>query len=99
MNKTKVSVGEYSMVLTEDILAKMVLLKECEYMVEDLEKIIKRFIELFQGQFDFGDILPADECMRFISTLHEAKKDYTFLSGLEVEKHPNGVLSEATSLL
>lgn len=81
-----ITVSGYSIELDESILAKLMLLTECSYMREDLERIISKFIELYQGEYDFGDIIPAEECMRYISTLHEVKKDYHFLTGLKVKK-------------
>lgn len=85
-NKMKIDLGTYSMEIDESILSRLAVLKECEYMVDDLTAIIERIIELFQGQYDFGDIISAQDSMVFINTLHAAKKDYAFLATLNIEK-------------
>ena len=84
--KTKVAMGAYTISLSEDVLQRFEQLKDSTYMIEDLNRIIDRIIELYQGDYDFGDIIPAEDCMRMINTLHEAKKDYTFLTALNVDK-------------
>ena len=84
--KTKVAMGSYTISLSEDILQRFEQLKDSTYMIEDLNRIIDRIVELYQGDYDFGDIIPAEDCMRMINTLHEAKKDYTVLTALNVEK-------------
>lgn len=85
---TKVGVGNYTIGLSEDILKRMLMLSECTYMEEDLNRIIERIIELYEGDFDFGDIIPAEDAMRMIATLHEVRKDYRFLTSLSVAETP-----------
>ena len=82
----KVEIGQYNIVLTEEILARLQVLAECDYMAEDLEKVVSKVIELYQGAYDFGDIISAEDSMHIISTLHEAKKDYRFITSLNVKK-------------
>lgn len=86
----KVGIGQYNIVLTEEILARLQVLAECDYMADDLEKVVSKVIELYQGTYEFGDIISAEDSMRIISTLHEAKKDYRFITSLVVIKKSEG---------
>lgn len=86
-NKMKIGVGAYTIGLNEDIMQRLSNMSECEYMIEDLEKIISKIIDLWQGIYEFGELISAEESMMMINTLHEAKKDYRFLTSLEITKN------------
>ena len=92
---TKIGVGCYSIELNEAIMRRMEMMKDCGYMIDDLQKIITKIVELYQGEWDFGEIISAEDSMRMIATLHEAKKDYAFLTSLNVQK--DTVLASAIS--
>ena len=82
----KIGVGAYTIGLNDEIMQKLSNMSECEYMIEDLEKIISKIIDLWQGIYEFGELISAEESMRMINTLHEAKKDYAFLTSLNISK-------------
>ena len=69
------------------------MLEECSYMEEDLQRVIDKIIELYEGEYNFGEIISAEESMNMIVTLYEAKKDYQFLTQLKIEKN-DAFLSE-----
>ena len=95
-NNMKVGVGEYSIILNEEIMHRLSMLKDCGYMINDISKVIDAVIEIYNSSETYGEIIPAIDGMALISTLHEAQKDYAFLSSLVVEKQPLSVLVESS---
>ena len=82
--------------IDEEIIEKFEQLSDCGYMQEDISKIINAVIEVYNGSEAFGDIIPAEDCMRMISTLREAQKDYAFFAKLKVDKKFKSVLDSAS---
>lgn len=82
---TKIGVGSYSIMLNDEILKRFEWLSECGYMVEELQKVIDKIIEIYDGEFDGGKEISAEDCMQMISILKDAKRDYRFLSTLSIE--------------
>ena len=85
-NDIKVSVGRMSIVLNEDILKRIKLLQECYYMQDELNRINKKIIDLYNDNLAGcgGDISP-EEAMQMVSILKDAMEDYAFLTGLDVK--------------
>ena len=84
--KTKVVVGIHTIELSESILHRLSLLKDCGYMMDEMDKAISFIIEIYQGNMDYGENISAEDAMAMIIVLNEVKKDYAFLSTLKVEK-------------
>ena len=85
-NMTKVGVGGHTIELSESILHRLDMLKDCGYMKDEIDKVISFIIEMYQGIADFGENVSAEDGMAMITLLNEVKKDYAFLSTLKVEK-------------
>lgn len=86
-NKMNIGIGRYKLEMTEETLLRLKMLEECSYMEEDLQRVIDKIIELYEGEYNFGEIISAEESMKMIVTLYEAKKDYQFLTQLKIEKN------------
>ena len=84
-NKMTVGIGSYRMELTEAELKRLLLLKNSEYMTDDLKGILGLLVEHYQNDLGCKDGLKADKCMEMVTTLHDAMKDYEFLASLKVE--------------
>lgn len=95
MSDIKVGVGNYSIILNEDIMHRLDILKDCQYMKDDLNKVIDTIIELYNEMEGIADLNDIKKCMQMISTLHEAQKDYAFLSSLIIENELQDVFGEA----
>ncbi|MBQ6227709.1 MAG: hypothetical protein IJK08_03980 [Prevotella sp.] len=79
--------GRYEMSVTEDVLQRLELLCDSDYMEGYLDEIITRIVDIYEGQDTPGDILTSDDAMHIISTLHAARKDYRFLCSMNVRLH------------
>lgn len=91
MSKTNerltVGTGNFSMVIDEDVLAKMMLLKECSYMQEQIDEVIGKIIHIYQESSFEGDFLKSDEAMKILSLLHDIKRDYKFLTSIDIRQN------------
>lgn len=94
MSKTNerltVGTGNFSMVIDEDVLAKMKLLTECDYMQEQIDEVIGKVIHIYQESAFEGDFLKPDEAMKILSLLHDIKLDYKFLTTLDIRQNGCG---------
>lgn len=84
-NNMKVGVGACSIILSEDILTRLQQVSNCDYMNEEIGKIINALIDVYNGYEVYGDIIPAERCMTMISLLRDVQKDYAFLCTLDIE--------------
>lgn len=82
--QTTLRIGNYGMAVDADVLQRLELLCDSDYMAGYLDGIIARVIDIYDSQDTPGDIITADEAMHIISTLHAARKDYRFLCSIDV---------------
>ena len=85
-----VGTGNFSMVIDEDVLSKMMLLKECSYMQEQIDEVIGKIINIYQESSFEGDFLKSDEAMKILSLLHDIKRDYKFLTSVDIRQNETG---------
>ena len=84
-----IGVGKYSIGLNESIMQRLQLLSECGYMIEQLDMVVGAIVDIFQESDFEGQFLSAEQSMKIISLINDVKKDYKFLTTLDVKT--NGV--------
>ena len=63
--------GRYEMSVTEDVLQRLELLCDSDYMEGYLDEIITRIVDIYEGQDTPGDILTSDDA-NLISGINES---------------------------
>ena len=86
-NTTKVGVAGHVIELNQEILHKLCLLQECDYMAEELDKVIGFIVEQYQESTVGRANVNAEEAMRMVALLTDMKRDYAFLSSIKVEEN------------
>ena len=80
-----IGVGKYSIGLNESIMQRLQLLSECGYMIEQLDMVVGAIVDIFQESDFEGQFLSAEQSMKIISLINDVKKDYKFLTTLDVK--------------
>ena len=80
-----IGVGKYSIGLNENIMQRLQLLSECGYMIEQLDMVVGVIVDIFQESDFEGQFLSAEQSMKIISLINDVKKDYKFLTTLDVK--------------
>lgn len=84
-NITKISVGAYTIELSEEILNRLFMLKQCDYMPQELDEMADGTIEMYNdGVAGCTKAMSAEDAMSRISLLRDAKNDYQFLCSLPI---------------
>ena len=89
---TMIGVGAYKIGLNEEILKKLLILSECEYMQELLEELCRKIVDDYNDSEEILDRANPKQSMEAISLIYDIKADYKFLSSLKIEQE--SVLSE-----
>ena len=84
-NGMTIGVGKYSIGLNESIMQRLQLLSECGYMIEQLDMVVGVIVDIFQESDFEGQFLSAEQSMKIISLINDVKKDYKFLTTLDVK--------------
>ena len=77
-----IGVGQYKIELNEEILKRMLLLCQCDYMSECLENIEGQIVSIWQESEE--QYINAKDWMNIISLLHDIRNDYKFVTSLKI---------------
>ena len=89
---TMIGVGAYKIGLNEEILKKLLILSECEYMQELLEELCMKIVDDYNESEAMTTKANPGQSMNAISLIYDIKADYKFLASLKIEQE--SVLSE-----
>ena len=89
---TMIGVGAYKIGLNEEILKKLLILSECEYMQELLEELCMKIVDDYNESEAMTTKANPEQSMNAISLIYDIKADYKFLASLKIEQE--SVLSE-----
>lgn len=81
-DNVSIGVGQYKIELNEEILKRMLLLSQCDYMSECLENIEGQIVSIWQESEE--QYINAKEWMNIISLLHDIRNDYKFVTSLKI---------------
>ncbi len=90
VNVTMVGVGKFRIGLNEEILKRLLILSECDYMQASLEELTGKIVDIYNENDTTGGVpkgcLTPEICMDLISLIYDIKNDYKFLCSLNVEQ-------------
>ena len=92
---TMIGVGAYKIGLNEEILKRLLILSECEYMIEQLEDLCSKIVNVYNENEGRQGVFNNENSMEAISLIYDIKADYKFLTSMKVTK--DDVLCETLS--
>ena len=81
----KIGVGSRNIELNEELLRRLSIISESEYMQEQLDEVIEKIVYVYQEGLVDREYISAKEGMTMISLIFDVKRDYKFLSQLKIE--------------
>lgn len=83
-NNVRIEIGAHMMLMSDEVMNKLNNIKESEYMLDEVDKMTAKLIDIYKESEFEGKFFSAKEAMDMISTLADMKADYKFLTKLEI---------------